>query len=211
MAINFPAITVDGQTYDYQGIRYTAKVLSTSPIVGYWRVTTPGTFGTATPAEVAAGTDNVKYVTPEALKDSDEYIRGDGSVLMDADPVNDLGVVTKQYVDGKVSNVITDSTTGSDSTIQVIQFDDGRMEIRERFNYAPGTAPTYNGVRNWPVAFVGALPVVVWATNSNFGNSNGYIMGTNSTLTLGNYRMVRTAAGSNTNSFASYVAYGRWK
>ena len=58
MAINFPPITVNGQTYDYQGIRYTAD-FTVAP--GFWQVTTPGTFGVASSAEVDAGTDAVKY------------------------------------------------------------------------------------------------------------------------------------------------------
>ena len=67
MAINFPPITVTGQTYDYQGIRYTAD-FTVAP--GFWQITTPGTFGVASSAEVDAGTDAVKYVSPAALEGS---------------------------------------------------------------------------------------------------------------------------------------------
>ena len=73
MAINFPPITVTGQTYDYQGIRYTAD-FTVAP--GFWQITTPGTFGVATAAEIDAGTDGVKYVTPAEL-DGSKYVRED--------------------------------------------------------------------------------------------------------------------------------------
>jgi hypothetical protein len=75
MAINFPAITVTGQTYDYQGIRYTAD-FTNAP--GFWQVTTPGTMGAATSAEINTGTDTVKYNSPAAL-DGSKYVREDES------------------------------------------------------------------------------------------------------------------------------------
>ena len=77
MAINYPPITINGQTYDYQGIRYTASVPGSGDLdKGYWQVTTPGTFGIATAAEIDAGTDGVKYVTPAEL-DGSKYVRED--------------------------------------------------------------------------------------------------------------------------------------
>tara|TARA_R110000851_G_scaffold47459_1_gene115242 strand:- start:677 stop:1342 length:666 start_codon:yes stop_codon:yes gene_type:complete len=75
MAINFPTTPVNGSTYDYEGIRYTF----TNPNVafeGYWRVTTPGSVGIATSAEISAGVDIVKYITPEGLNGS-QYVRED--------------------------------------------------------------------------------------------------------------------------------------
>lgn len=65
MAIDFPSTPVDGTTYDYQGVRYIWKEVSVG--VGYWRVYTPGTVGIATPSEIDAGTEGIKYITPEGL------------------------------------------------------------------------------------------------------------------------------------------------
>jgi hypothetical protein len=75
MAIDFPAITVTGQTYDYLGIRYTADY--TNP-PGFWKVTTPGSYGAATDTEINTGTDTVKYLTPLELEQSD-YVRQEES------------------------------------------------------------------------------------------------------------------------------------
>lgn len=77
MAANFPSNPVHGNTYDYKGIRYTylAQNESGTPIdPGFWSVTTPGTFGAATEAEVNAGLNTVKYVSPKSLRDS-EYLQ----------------------------------------------------------------------------------------------------------------------------------------
>jgi len=66
MAINFPNTPSHGNTYDYLGVRYTFnKAVGT---VGFWQVTTPGSFGVASAAEIDLGTDTVKYVTPLELE-----------------------------------------------------------------------------------------------------------------------------------------------
>ena len=86
MAINFPNNPSTGNTYDYNGVRYTYQA------GGYWAITTPGTVGVASGAEVIAGTDNVKYVTPKAMEDSDYWNarnQGAGSGL-DADTLDGL-------------------------------------------------------------------------------------------------------------------------
>ena len=68
MAINFPSSPVDGNTYDYLGIRFTFDG-TTSP--GFWKIVTPGNTSAATPAEIDTGTDNAKMVTPFGLNGSD--------------------------------------------------------------------------------------------------------------------------------------------
>ena len=65
MAIEFPSNPVDGQSYDYEQIRYNYVAAN-----NYWRVTTPGTVGPATAAEIDTGTDGQKYVTPLELEGS---------------------------------------------------------------------------------------------------------------------------------------------
>ena len=67
MAINFPNSPVNGSTYEHAGIRYTYVVTGAT---GYWKVLTPGTTGTATSAEIDAGTDGVKYIAPASLEGS---------------------------------------------------------------------------------------------------------------------------------------------
>jgi len=68
MAINFPDSPIEGTTYDYLGVRYIWK--DTGGGTGLWTVTTPGTYGAASTAEVNTGTDPVKYISPKALADS---------------------------------------------------------------------------------------------------------------------------------------------
>ena len=72
-AIDFPSSPSNGQTYDYNGIRFTYLVTGST---GVWQVTTPGTYGVASSAEIDAGTDAVKYVTPQELEAS-KYVRED--------------------------------------------------------------------------------------------------------------------------------------
>lgn len=64
MAINFPNAPATGNTYDFQGVRYTFQA------GGYWAVTTPGVVGIASGAEIDTGLDAIKYTTAKAIKDS---------------------------------------------------------------------------------------------------------------------------------------------
>lgn len=63
MAINFPNSPIGGNTYDYLGIRYT--YVDSGGGKGYWHVTTPGTVGVASAAEIDAGAEAIKYMTPK--------------------------------------------------------------------------------------------------------------------------------------------------
>ena len=65
MAINFPNSPVSGSTYTYNHITYVYNQSGSDE--GYWSVNTPGTVGIATAAEIDAGTNVVKYVTPAQL------------------------------------------------------------------------------------------------------------------------------------------------
>ena len=68
MAIDFPNTPTNGTTYDYLGITYT--YVDSGGGLGYWKVISAGAVGVATAVEVNTGSDNVKYITPRALKDS---------------------------------------------------------------------------------------------------------------------------------------------
>jgi hypothetical protein len=68
MAIDFPNAPVNGSTYSYQGVKYT--FIKPGIDTGYWAVLTVGTVDIATPAEVEAGTDNAKFMTPFSIEGS---------------------------------------------------------------------------------------------------------------------------------------------
>ena len=95
MAINFPNSPIEGTTYPYQGITYTYKVVEGA---GYWQANSPGNYGPAIGADVIAGTNAFKFVTPEALEDSDYWsARNDGPGSgLDADTID--GVDSSQFL-----------------------------------------------------------------------------------------------------------------
>lgn len=66
MAINFPNSPVDGNTYDYEGVRFTYVAAGG----GYWKVNTPGSVGIANSTEIDAGVEANKYITPSGLASS---------------------------------------------------------------------------------------------------------------------------------------------
>jgi len=72
--INFPNSPSVGTTYDYQGIRYTWFEPSLG--LGLWKATTPGSVGIATSAEITAGTDPIKYMTPLENKGAQLWQQG---------------------------------------------------------------------------------------------------------------------------------------
>ena len=115
MAINFPNAPVNGNTYDYLGIRYTWK--DTGGGTGLWQITSPGSYGVATAAEINTGTDPVKYVTPLELKSSKYIEETDVASVLDVflgtdniKYISPLGLkgsdyVEKPYVDVKNETV----------------------------------------------------------------------------------------------------------
>lgn len=73
MAINFPNSPVNGNTYKYNDVTY---IYSKNGVdEGYWKVALPQVSGVATTAEVDAGVDAVKYISPAALQGS-KYLKG---------------------------------------------------------------------------------------------------------------------------------------
>ena len=104
MAINFPNSPVEGTTYTYQGIAYVYKIVGGA---GYWQANSPGNYGPAIGADVIAGTDTFKFVTPKAMEDSDYWNarnQGPGSGL-DADTID--GVQLANLVREDFGSVIT--------------------------------------------------------------------------------------------------------
>lgn len=69
MAINFPNNPVDGSTYTYLSVNYT-YLQPDNNFEGYWAVVTQNEVGVASIAEVNAGVDNTKYISPLGLAGS---------------------------------------------------------------------------------------------------------------------------------------------
>jgi hypothetical protein len=80
MAINFPNSPTHGSTYNYGGVRYTYSKNGSDE--GYWRVTTPGSTGVATSAEINTGTSPIKYVTPLELRGANAIVENSAPRLV---------------------------------------------------------------------------------------------------------------------------------
>lgn len=68
MAINFPSSPTDGATYVFQDIKYTYR--DSGGGLGYWFIGDMGNSSPASTADVNAGVDVSKFVTPDALEGS---------------------------------------------------------------------------------------------------------------------------------------------
>ena len=75
--IDFPNSPVNGQSYDYQGKRY--SYVDSGDGKGYWAIDSPGSLGIASAIEINEGTNASKYITPRELSDSDYYVHEDHS------------------------------------------------------------------------------------------------------------------------------------
>lgn len=87
MAIDFPISPINGQTYDYGGVRFTFDNTGGAP--GYWKVIEPGLAGPASAIEINAGTIPGKFIAPDAL-DASEYTRG-VDIQANSGPVYTIG------------------------------------------------------------------------------------------------------------------------
>ncbi len=65
MAIDFPNSPSNGTTYTYLGVKYT--YVDSGGGLGYWKVDTVGSVGSASQPEIDAGVNNTKYITPYGL------------------------------------------------------------------------------------------------------------------------------------------------
>jgi len=106
--IDFPSSPLNGQTYDFQGVRYTWKDTSGgSGADGFWQVVAPYTYGSASEIEVNEGVSATKFITPYALANS-EY-------KLNATRNNELDIRTAgtRYND----NIKAFFGTGNDSSV----------------------------------------------------------------------------------------------
>lgn len=92
MSINFPSNPVNGQTYDYLGVRYSYLVAGDN---GLWRVDNPDMTNPATIEEVDLGEEGTKYITPEVLEGSKyngalDFLIPKGVIVMWAGAINQL-------------------------------------------------------------------------------------------------------------------------
>jgi hypothetical protein len=98
MAINFPDSPNDGDQYTYpttNGITYVfIDPDGAGGNDGYWAVLTASSASVATGAEINAGTDDVKYITPKAVADSGLARKDIPETFDDTVNVNDLLTVT---------------------------------------------------------------------------------------------------------------------
>ena len=99
MAINFPNNPLDGNTYTYEGVKYTFKDTGSG---GYWYLKDLGTATAATTADVNAGADNTKYVTSDSLSGStydknysNSYTLNDSNTVATSKAVHDAALVTR--------------------------------------------------------------------------------------------------------------------
>jgi len=116
MAINFPNSPISGNTYDYQGVRYTY-------LNGYWSVVTPNQAGVATSPEIITGTDSLKYVTPAGLEGSDYWnARNVGPASgLDSDTVDGLhgSQLMRSDADAHTTGNLSGNTLTYDKAINI--------------------------------------------------------------------------------------------
>lgn len=106
MAINFPNNPLDGNTYTYEGVKYTFKDTGSG---GYWYLKDLGTATAATTADVNAGTDNTKYVTSDSLSGSTYDTR----ITSNANSITSLSN-SKANTSGTYSGLRAQATTKAD-------------------------------------------------------------------------------------------------
>lgn len=229
MAINFPISPTVGSDYSYQGIKYTYQA------DGYWAVTTVGTQGVASPEDLNAGTDSVKYLTPTSFSGSkyDITISNFGSASQkdvgtapDEVPLNsDLGTAAVRDVGTAAGDIplaenIVESVVNSYG--RCVKFIDGTMiftskrivstAVDDTFTVQGITLYRQERVVIFPVEFT-SEPVLSATATQN----------TASTMLSIDTRKGLTSAGATIgiNSLHSYAAYaitrvditaiGRWK
>jgi len=155
--IDFPNSPVNGTNYDYQGIRYTYKVSGGQE--GYWSIGTPGSIGLASIAEINAGTDPVKYITPLNLDGSD-YARKTSPVFTGQPKAptiaandNSTKLATTEYVDRATSGggfsetTLYSGTAYTNGTVVTLSesynnFD--AIQIMSSLGSTPWSATTYS-------------------------------------------------------------------
>ena len=204
MAINFPNNPSTGNTYDFNGVRYTYQA------DGYWAVTTPGTVGVASGAEVITGTDNAKYVTPKAMEDSDYWNarnQGPGSGL-DADTLDGTqlssilrkdsgGVITVGHrIEAAAPNVLFHETDQAlDQKRWWLGVDGSQFAIQTRADNNDWISTAFQLNRSGVLKLAGSP---VW-TSGNDGPGSGLNADTLDGIESIDFSLVDTYKGFNTN------------
>lgn len=139
MAINFPTNPTVGSDYSYQGIKYTYQA------DGYWAVTTVGTQGVASPEDLNAGTDSVKYLTPTSFSGSkyDITISNFGSASQ-----KDVGTAPNEVPTNSDlgTAAVRDVGTGTGNVMEVGAFGLGKQAITETIDMNLMTTPGFYGL-----------------------------------------------------------------
>ncbi len=112
MAIDFPNNPLDGNTYTYEGVKYTFKDTGSG---GYWYLKDLGTATAATTADVNAGTDNTKYVTSDSLSGSTYDTR----ITSNANSITSLSN-SKANASGTYSGLRAQATTQADVGLSLL-------------------------------------------------------------------------------------------
>ena len=217
MAIDFPNAPVNGSTYDYLGIRYTFTKNGADE--GYWRVTTPGNSGIATSAEINTGTNAVKYVTPQSLVGSDEWLAINTKTLATdlviAEGSNWAGIAytdpdalgstptAKIYPDGTI--------VGSTSYGEYIKHPNGELECRGNGTINITSASNGQVVMLYPVAFIGSHHCN--ATKVDDGLPTYAItkaIKTDTSIVVSVWNMYETTLATGT-TIVDYISKGKWK
>jgi len=92
--IDFPSSPLNGNTYTFGSVTYTYVVSGAS---GYWAVLTGGTTGQATGAEVNTGTDNIKYMTPLSIENSEYVKEADAKAYADSLLPSHIGQIIQTF------------------------------------------------------------------------------------------------------------------
>ena len=203
MAINFPNTPSNGSTYTYNGITYI--YVDSGGGLGYWKNNTLGTATSASTPDVNAGTDQEKYVTPEALEGS-KYTVEDGTypnLRAQATSKADVGLSSVANYGASSSVSSSSSSTYATSAAAKTAYDRGSSGITKA-NAAQTTANT--GVSDAATAQSRADSAYNLArgrscsSKSNYSNNN---VGTSSTALQ--TAVAPTGAKSCTVSFSGNV------
>lgn len=186
MSLDFPASPTHGQTYTNPSVGTVYTYVGNNPS-GYWRVTTAVGSGQASKADVNAGTDNTKYVTPFAMSDVIDLAQGARMGLTRVPSGGEVGEIISMpdhYLYAENSNFSTGSYTG----IPLIAPATGVFRIEGDCNFAANyfRAASGAGYGKWMmfslsdllIFYVYVLDEPLWVSakySKNFSISLGYL------------------------------------
>lgn len=175
MAIDFPSNPSGGSTYSYEGVTYTFK--NTGGSTGFWQITGPGTYGVASTAEVDAGTNATKYLSPDSMEGSKYSTLTTGQVqsMIDASV---LGLQNETQVQALIDasakilvpTVLYDAAPafGTFTIPDWTEYDFIQVESRSAYlNYQQSTGSAF-----MPVSTI-SFSRYYWSVNSSVVSGNG--------------------------------------